>query len=51
MWNLYQRRLMIEKEGYAPAFKCDLADSEIVYKIAQVFFPGLATACSEDLLL
>jgi homogentisate solanesyltransferase len=45
MWNLYQRRLMIEKEGYAPTFKCDLADTEIVHKIAQVFLPGLATAC------
>ena len=36
-----------EKEG-GPAFKCDLADTEIVHKIAQEFLPGLATACVDN---
>ncbi|XP_023918933.2 uncharacterized protein LOC112030481 [Quercus suber] len=36
-----------EKEG-GPAFKCDLADTEIIHKIAQEFLPGLATACVDN---
>ncbi|CAN1306952.1 hypothetical protein LINPERPRIM_LOCUS26942 [Linum perenne] len=32
----------------APAFPCQLADIELVYKIAQSFLPGLATACVDN---
>lgn len=35
-----------KKEG--PSFKCDLSDTEIVHKIAQMFLPGLATACVDN---
>ncbi|KAF2307723.1 hypothetical protein GH714_031230 [Hevea brasiliensis] len=35
------------KEG-CPAFHCDLYDTEIVHKIAQVFLPGLAAACVDN---
>ncbi|KAK9266582.1 hypothetical protein L1049_021647 [Liquidambar formosana] len=31
-----------------PSFHCDLFDTEIVHKIAQVFLPGLATACVDN---
>ncbi|KAF5750630.1 putative TRAF-like superfamily protein [Tripterygium wilfordii] len=35
------------KDG-SPTFRCDLCDTEIVHKIAQVFLPGLATACVDN---
>ncbi|XP_062178346.1 uncharacterized protein LOC133883142 [Alnus glutinosa] len=35
-----------KEEG--PSFKCDLSDTEIVHKIAQMFLPGLATACVDN---
>ncbi|CAI0435844.1 unnamed protein product [Linum tenue] len=31
-----------------PAFPCQLSDIELVYKIAQSFLPGLATACVDN---
>lgn len=36
----------VKEEG--PAFHCDLCDVELVYKIAQAFLPGLATACVDN---
>ena len=36
-----------EKEG-CPALRSDLAKTEIVHMIAQVFLPGLATACVDN---
>ncbi|XP_010498314.1 PREDICTED: uncharacterized protein LOC104776018 [Camelina sativa] len=36
-----------QKEG-GPSFHCDLYDTEVVHKIAQVFLPGLATACVDN---
>ncbi|XP_059646449.1 uncharacterized protein LOC132293127 [Cornus florida] len=35
------------KEG-GPMFHCDLFDTEVVYKIAQVLLPGLASACVDN---
>lgn len=35
------------KDG-GPSFHCDLYDTELVHKIAQVFIPGLATACVDN---
>ncbi|XP_062166880.1 uncharacterized protein LOC133873164 [Alnus glutinosa] len=35
-----------KEEG--PSFKCDLSDTEVVHKIAQMFVPGLATACVDN---
>lgn len=34
-----------ELKDDGPSFHCDLSDSEVVHKIAQVFLLGLATAC------
>ena len=36
-----------EKEG-CPALRSDLAKTEIVHMIAQVFLPGLATVCVDN---
>ncbi|KAJ4951462.1 hypothetical protein NE237_028294 [Protea cynaroides] len=36
------------KDG-GPSFHCDLVDSEVVHKIAQVLLPGLATACVDNI--
>lgn len=36
----------VKKGG--PIFRCDLFDTEIVHKIAQVFLPGLASACVDN---
>lgn len=36
-----------QKEG-GPSFHCDLYDTQVVHKIAQVFLPGLATACVDN---
>ncbi|KAA8518337.1 hypothetical protein F0562_015780 [Nyssa sinensis] len=35
------------KEG-GPLFGCDLFDTEVVHKIAQVFLPGLGSACVDN---
>ncbi|KAL5732098.1 homogentisate solanesyltransferase [Ranunculus cassubicifolius] len=35
------------KDG-APSFHCNLSDSEVVHKIAQILLPGLATACVDN---
>ncbi|XP_010273083.1 PREDICTED: uncharacterized protein LOC104608720 [Nelumbo nucifera] len=40
-------KLEAVKEG-CPLFHCDLYDSEVVHKIAQIFLPGLATACVDN---
>ncbi|GMY14343.1 TNF receptor-associated factor family protein DDB_G0290965 [Fagus crenata] len=45
--ELVPEKIDDEKEG-GPAFKCDLADTEIVHKIAQAFLPGLGTACVDN---
>ncbi|XP_041024231.1 uncharacterized protein LOC121264924 isoform X1 [Juglans microcarpa x Juglans regia] len=38
----------IEDGKGGPSFKCDLSDATMVHKIAQVFIPGLATACVDN---
>ncbi|KAG7961625.1 hypothetical protein I3843_09G026200 [Carya illinoinensis] len=38
----------IEEGKGGPSFKCDLSDTTIVHKLAQVFIPGLATACVDN---
>lgn len=45
--DLVPRRIESAKED-CPSFECDLSDTEIVHKIAQVFVPGLATACVDN---
>ncbi|EXB80938.1 TNF receptor-associated factor family protein [Morus notabilis] len=35
-------------KGVVSLFHCDLYDTEIVHKIAQVFLPGIATACVDN---
>ncbi|EOY09625.1 PREDICTED: uncharacterized protein LOC18599198 [Theobroma cacao] len=45
--ELVPEKIKDAKEG-GPAFHCDLCDIELVYKIAQAFFPGLATACVDN---
>ncbi|XP_057956612.1 uncharacterized protein LOC131149855 isoform X2 [Malania oleifera] len=45
--ELQPEKLEEVKEG-SPLFHCDLFDTEIVHKIAQVFLPGLATACVDN---
>ncbi|KAJ7975948.1 TNF receptor-associated factor family protein [Quillaja saponaria] len=42
--ELVPEKLNDEKEG-GPLFHCDLYDTELVHKIAQLLLPGLATAC------
>ncbi|XP_043721800.1 uncharacterized protein LOC122669176 [Telopea speciosissima] len=37
-----------ELRDEGPLFHCDLVDSEVVHKIAQVILPGLATACVDN---
>ncbi|CAA3032192.1 neurofilament heavy polypeptide-like [Olea europaea subsp. europaea] len=36
-----------EKEG-GPSFHCDLYDTDLVHKIAEIFLPGLASACIDN---
>ncbi|BAT86377.1 hypothetical protein LR48_Vigan03g291600 [Vigna angularis] len=36
-----------EKQG-GPLFHCDLCDTEVVHKLAQMFLPGLASACVDN---
>ncbi|KAI3446385.1 hypothetical protein Pfo_003050 [Paulownia fortunei] len=45
--ELKPEKLEEEKEGGA-LFHCDLYDTDIVYKIAQEFLPGLASACIDN---
>ncbi|XP_021282367.1 uncharacterized protein LOC110415148 [Herrania umbratica] len=45
--ELVPKKIKDAKEG-GPAFHCDLCDIELVYKIAQAFLPGLATACVDN---
>lgn len=45
--ELVPKKIEAGKEG-GPSFQCDLSDTEIVHKIAQVFLPGLATACVDN---
>ncbi|PNX95962.1 hypothetical protein L195_g019162 [Trifolium pratense] len=42
--DLSPERIENEKEG-GPMFHCDLHDTEVVHKLAQMFLPGLASAC------
>lgn len=37
-----------EKEKEAPVYNCDLCDTELVHKVAEVLLPGLATACVDN---
>nr|DAD29257.1 TPA_asm: hypothetical protein HUJ06_030725 [Nelumbo nucifera] len=41
------KKLEVVKED-GPSFPCDLYDSEVVHKIAQILLPGLATACVDN---
>jgi homogentisate solanesyltransferase len=36
-----------EKEG-GPLFHCSLCDTEVIHKLAQMFLPGLASACVDN---
>ncbi|OVA03602.1 zinc finger protein [Macleaya cordata] len=42
-----QIKIEEEKEA-APMFRCDLFDSEVVHKIAQILLLGLSTACVDN---
>ncbi|MCI05363.1 TRAF-type zinc finger protein, partial [Trifolium medium] len=42
--DLSPEKIENEKEG-GPMFHCDLHDTEVVHKLAQMFLPGLASAC------
>ncbi|MCI13472.1 TNF receptor-associated factor family protein, partial [Trifolium medium] len=35
-----------KKEG--PLFHCSLCDTEVIHKLAQMFLPGLASACVDN---
>lgn len=37
-----------DEEIKEPSFHCDLCDAEMVHKVAQLFLPGLATACVDN---
>ncbi|XP_058758632.1 uncharacterized protein LOC131631881 [Vicia villosa] len=45
--DLSPEKIENEKEG-GPMFHCDLHDTEIVHKLAQMFLPGLASACVDN---
>ncbi|XP_054800353.1 uncharacterized protein LOC129304654 isoform X2 [Prosopis cineraria] len=40
-------KIEVEKKK-SPLFHCDLFDTEVVYKLAQMLLPGLATACVDN---
>lgn len=42
--DLSSEKIENEKEG-GPMFHCDLHDTEVVHKLAQMFLPGLGSAC------
>ncbi|KAL8456245.1 hypothetical protein ACS0TY_034456 [Phlomoides rotata] len=45
--GLQPEKLEEEKEG-GPLLHCDLCDANVIYKIAQAFLPGLASACIDN---
>ena len=45
--DLGPERIQEEKVG-GPVFFCDNCDTEVVHKLAQMFLPGLATACVDN---
>lgn len=45
--ELVPEKVKDAKDG-GPAFHCGLSDVELVYKIAEAFLPGLATACVDN---
>lgn len=45
--DLLPKKIENEKER-GPMFHCDLHDTEVVHKLAQMFLPGLASACVDN---
>ncbi|KAL5096258.1 hypothetical protein RYX36_000585 [Vicia faba] len=45
--DLGPNKIEDEKES-GPLFHCDLCDTEVVHKLAQMFLPGLASACVDN---
>ena len=45
--DLGPKKIQDEKEG-GPLLHCDLCDAEVVHKLAQMFLPGLASACVDN---
>ncbi|KAG4393977.1 hypothetical protein GLYMA_03G206500v4 [Glycine max] len=45
--DLGPEKLEDEKQG-GPLLHCDLCDTEVVHKLAQMFLPGLASACVDN---
>ncbi|KAJ1390694.1 Zinc finger, TRAF-type [Sesbania bispinosa] len=45
--DLGPEKIEDEKEG-GPLVHCDLCDTEVVHKLAQMFLPGLASACVDN---
>ncbi|KAK7337367.1 hypothetical protein VNO77_17935 [Canavalia gladiata] len=45
--DLGPEKIEDEKQG-GPLFHCDLCDTEVVHKLAQMFLPGLASACVDN---
>ncbi|CAI8591610.1 unnamed protein product [Vicia faba] len=45
--DLGPKKIEDEKES-GPLFHCDLCDTEVVHKLAQMFLPGLASACVDN---
>ncbi|PNX99804.1 hypothetical protein L195_g023074 [Trifolium pratense] len=41
------KKIEDEKEG-GPLFHCSLCDTEVIHKLAQMFLPGLASACVDN---
>ncbi|CAJ1880665.1 unnamed protein product [Sphenostylis stenocarpa] len=45
--DLGPEKLEDEKQG-GPLLHCDLCDTEVIHKLAQMFLPGLASACVDN---
>ncbi|XP_058766586.1 uncharacterized protein LOC131640192 [Vicia villosa] len=45
--DLGPNKIQDEKQA-GPLFHCDLCDTEVVHKLAQMFLPGLASACVDN---
>lgn len=45
--DLSPEKIKDEKEG-GPMIHCDLCDTEVIHKMAQMFVPGLASACVDN---
>ncbi|KAK7284729.1 hypothetical protein RJT34_19481 [Clitoria ternatea] len=45
--DLEPNKIEDEKQG-GPLVHCDLCDTEVVHKLAQMFLPGLASACVDN---